>query len=87
MSRCKLTEIQTSHKNCERFPYSADELALYMQHLCDIMEPVVEEEYDDHSAESEDEEKIERGSNYRENVINAGLPIAPHYNDDHLKAR
>ena len=44
MSRCKLTEIQKSHKNNEQFPYTADELAWYMQHLCNTMEPIIEDE-------------------------------------------
>ena len=55
MSRCKLTEIKTSHRNSEQFPYTADQLALYMQHLCDTMEPVEEEEYLDLNDQSDDE--------------------------------
>ena len=34
MTRCKLTQINKSHKNNEAFPYTAEQLALYMQHLC-----------------------------------------------------
>ena len=29
-TRCKYTEINKSHKNNDRFPYNADQLALYM---------------------------------------------------------
>ena len=51
-TRCKLTEIKRSHKKNEHFPYTADELALYMQHLCNTMEPIIEDEYlSDHSDE------------------------------------
>ena len=58
-----------------------------MQHLCNILDPVVEEEYEKFSEESKDELVIEKGQDYRENVIKAGLPIAPDYNGDHEKAR
>ena len=52
MTRCKLTEIKTSHKNNEHFPYTADQLALYMQHLCNLIHPIVEDEYiSDHEEE------------------------------------
>jgi hypothetical protein len=38
MSRCKLTEVKISHSNNEIFPYSAEELALYMHHICEQLE-------------------------------------------------
>ena len=51
VTRCKLTEIKKSHKNKERFPYTADQLALYMQHLCNVIQPIIEDEYVDNQAE------------------------------------
>ena len=44
MSRCKLTEIKTSHQNNEEFPYTANQLAVYMNHLCNTMDPIIEDE-------------------------------------------
>ena len=55
MSRCKLTEMRTSHRNKERFPYRVDQLALYMLHLCNTMEPIVEEEYENFTNQDEEE--------------------------------
>ena len=51
VTRCKLTEIKRSHKNKERFPYTADQLALYMQHLCNVIQPIIEDEYVDDQVE------------------------------------
>ena len=31
MSRCKLTEMTVSHRNKDVFPYTTEELALYMK--------------------------------------------------------
>jgi len=47
MTRCRLTEITKSHRNLDVFPYDEDELALYMKHLCDTMNPEIEEEYEE----------------------------------------
>ena len=35
MSRVKMIEVTQSHCNSTPFPYTADELALYLQHLCE----------------------------------------------------
>ncbi len=32
MSRCKLTQMTVSHKNKEVFPYSTDDLAMFMKY-------------------------------------------------------
>ena len=41
MSRCKLTHVKHSHENSEEFPYTADELAVYMHHICEqMLEPL-----------------------------------------------
>ena len=45
MTRCKIHQMNISHKNQARFPYNAEELAIYMHYLLDHMKPVVEEEY------------------------------------------
>ena len=42
MSRCKLTELTVTHANSDDFPYTSDELALYMLHICQQLD--VEEE-------------------------------------------
>ena len=34
MSRCKLTHLKIPHSNSDVFPYTSDELAIYMKHLC-----------------------------------------------------
>ena len=44
MTRCKITKIKQSHKNCEQFPYTADQLAQYMQLLCNTVKPIIEDE-------------------------------------------
>ena len=52
MTRCRLTQINNSYKNNDKFPYTAGDLALYMQHLCNTMDPIIEDEYQsDHSVE------------------------------------
>ena len=53
MTRCKLTEIKKSHKNKDIFPYNSDQLALYMQHLCNAIQPIVEDEYIDDQSEEQ----------------------------------
>ena len=53
MTRCRQTQINESHRNNEKFPYTADELALYMHNLCNNMEPISEDEYDSKSADTE----------------------------------
>jgi len=45
MTRCKLHEMHTSHRNAAKFPYTAEELAIYMLHLINNICPVVDEEY------------------------------------------
>jgi len=45
MSRCRLTQINCSHRNSDEFPYDHNDLALYMQHLCNTIDPKIEEEY------------------------------------------
>ena len=77
MTRCKLTEIKKSHHNNEQFPYTADELALYMQYLCDSLEPIVEEIYQ--SEISDEQIEVDREIWKREKVMAAGFPIAPDY--------
>ena len=51
MTRCKLHQMNKSHRNSARFPYNAEELAIYMHHLINTMKPVVEEEYHSDSSE------------------------------------
>ena len=43
MTRCKLHRMETSHRNHEKFPYTAKELAVYMDYVIDQMEPEAEE--------------------------------------------
>jgi hypothetical protein len=45
MTRCKIHEMTKSHANREHFPYTADDLAIYMLHLINKICPVVDEEY------------------------------------------
>ena len=39
MTRIKMTEVKQSHPNSTPFPYTADELAIYMNYLCEQYEP------------------------------------------------
>ena len=39
-TRCRQILVTDSHSNREQFPYSTEELALYMQHLCNLMDPI-----------------------------------------------
>ena len=60
MSRCKLTEVKQSHSNSEFFPYTADQLAIYMNYLCEQREAPEQEpsEISDIEVESEREVRI-----------------------------
>ena len=51
MTRCKLHQMNNSHRNKEKFPYNSDELARYMHYLINNMKPVVEDEYQTDSSE------------------------------------
>ena len=55
MSRCKLTEVKVSHSNSETFPYTAEQLAVYMFHICEQEERPPE----DQSQISSMEERVE----------------------------
>ena len=77
LARCKLSEIRTSHRNSEQFPYSADQLALYMKYLCDTMNPIVEEEYDDFSDDDEEKYFVPPPLVKKEDILAAGLSVAP----------
>ena len=44
MTRCRIHRIDQSHRNTERFPYTTEELAIYMDHICNIMKPVTEDD-------------------------------------------
>ena len=46
MSRCKLHQMKIRHKNKSLFPYSEDELALYMNYIYGIVKPKEDEELD-----------------------------------------
>ena len=50
MTRCRIHRLDASHRNNERFPYNTKELAIYMNHICDLMKPIgePEEENADH---------------------------------------
>ena len=43
-ARCRQTRVERSHQNSDQFPYTIEQLALYMQHLCDVLEPKHEED-------------------------------------------
>ena len=51
MTRCKIHEMKDSHRNQEKFPYSAEDLAIYMHHLINKICPVIDEEYLSDSSE------------------------------------
>ena len=50
MTRCKIHRMDKAHGNTERFPYNTMELAIYMDHICNLMKPMDhgEEENNDH---------------------------------------
>jgi len=58
MTRCRITRMDTPHRNTERFPYNTEELAIYMNHICDKMKPVEDvPENDDHREPSVDSQE------------------------------
>jgi hypothetical protein len=52
MTRCRLHLMKRSHKNAAKFPYTAEELAIYMKYLCNKICPAVDEVYISDSSES-----------------------------------
>jgi hypothetical protein len=82
-SRCKITKMERSHSNTDRFPYTAEQLALYMQHLCNRMEPVVEEEV--FSEASVEQLVFEKRAIPREEAEAAGFDVAPDYEQLSIK--
>ena len=52
MTRCKLHQMTHSHRNRDKFPYTAEDLARYMHYIISKMSPVIDEEY--HSVSSEE---------------------------------
>ena len=79
MTRCRSTQINQSHRNGERFPYTTDQLALYMNHLCNTMDPLIEEEY---LSEPSEEEIIPAKRPYsREELEANGYKVAPDYDN------
>ena len=55
MARMKIVKFTDSHKNIEKFPYNADDLALYMQHVIDR----IDNEQDIENLSSSDDEEQE----------------------------
>ena len=70
-----------SHRNSEPFPYTAEELAQYMQLLCNTMKPIVEDSI--MSDEIEEELHFERRAHSRVEMIANGYNVAPNY--EHIK--
>ena len=36
--------MDKSHRNSEKFPYTTEELAIYMNYICNTMRPIVDED-------------------------------------------
>ena len=58
-----------------------------MQHLCNTLDPVVEEEYQDFIFDSDEEAFVPPKLVKREDMLDAGFNVAPDYNDSHAKAK
>ena len=39
-TRCRIHQMTSSHKNADKFPYTAGQLALYMSYVCNQIKPV-----------------------------------------------
>ena len=60
-TRCKVHCMEVSHRNAEKFTYTTEELAIYMDYLMEKMDPSPVEEPDANDAEEpENNSELER---------------------------
>ena len=53
-TRCKIHRMQVSHRNQEKFPYTKDDLAIYMDDIMDKMSPIQKDKPVDEVVSEED---------------------------------
>jgi len=44
VTRCRIHEMRNSKRNVDKFPYTAEELAIYMDYICDEIRPESEDD-------------------------------------------
>ena len=83
MTRVKMTETFQTHPNSSPFPYTADELALFMHHLCQENEDQDDAQSDISSLNNEP--MREERTDLRDERVLAGIRLeAPYFHNNRL---
>ena len=75
MTRSRVHEMRQSKKVWQKFPYTAKQLAIYMNHICDSIRPEIDSEPEEPFEQIHDPNA--RGRMSFIEAMDQGLPIAP----------